>query len=581
MPINFGGFQFDPQTGSFNQQAEGTVRPEKPVPESKKPLGPTPVRFLLSLLITAIVGFVYYYFNLPAINIHDRSFYSFIILLLVVFSVVMLITSGFRGTGHDYVERVKKYYKIPVIVVAVLIAAILVGSVAGWVVLRADAYSKLLTVENGDFAAEVTEISFDQIPMLDSTSANVLATRKLGELSDLVSQFEVSNVSAQINLNDKPVRVTYLNYGDFFKWFNNQKNGIPAYVVIDMVTQEVTVRRIDEGIRYSPSELFFRRIDRYLRFKYPTMMFDDINFEVDEEGRPYWVASVYTKTIGLFGGDDIVGAVLVDAVTGETTYCDITDVPTWVDRVYSAELIMQQYDYHGQYKNGFFNSLFGQRDCTVTTDGYNYIAQDDDVWVYTGVTSVGGDESNVGFILVNQRTKEARYYSCAGAEEYSAMYSAQGAVQQYNYNATFPLLLNISGQPTYFMALKDTSSLVKMYAMVNVQQYQIVATEYTVEACQEKYHQLMVENNIVDEEELTSEPEVTVEYETVTGEVDEIRSAVLDGNTVYYIRLEDSDVYYTISARNAPAVVILDEGDEVTVTYAPAEGEIVAAETIK
>jgi len=409
MPINFGGFQFDPQSGTFNQQAEGTERPERPIPVSKKPLGPTPVRVLISLLVTAIVGFLYYYFNLPALNIHDRNMYSFVILLLVVFSVMMLLTSGFRGTGHDYAERVKKNFKIPVVLVAVVVAAILIGSVAGWVVLRANAYSNLISLDTGDFAAEVTEISFDQIPMLDSTSANVLATRKLGELSDLVSQFEVSNVSAQINLNDKPVRVTYLNYGDFFKWFNNQKNGIPAYIVIDMVSQEVTVQRIENGIRYSPSELFFRRIDRYLRFKYPTLMFDDINFEVDEDGQPYWVASVYTKTIGLFGGADVIGAVLVDAVTGESTYYDVGDVPTWVDRVYSAELIMQQYDYHGQYKNGFFNSLFGQRDCTVTTDGYNYIAQDDDVWVYTGVTSVGGDESNVGIILVNQRTKEARY----------------------------------------------------------------------------------------------------------------------------------------------------------------------------
>lgn len=581
MPINFGGFQFDPQSGSFSQQAEGTARPERAVPVSKKPLGPTPVRILVSLLVTVIVGFLHYYFNLPALNIHDRSLYNFVILIVAVFSIMMLLTSGFRGTGRDYAERVKKNFKIPVIIVAIIIAAIIIGSFAGWVVLRANAYSNLISLDTGDFAAEVTEISFDQIPMLDSTSADVLATRKLGELSDLVSQFEVSNTSAQINLNGKPVRVTYLNYGDFFKWFNNQKSGIPAYIVIDMVTQEVTVQRIENGIRYSPSELFFRRIDRYLRFQYPTLMFDDINFEVDEDGQPYWVASVYTKTIGLFGGSDVIGAVLVNAVTGESTYYDVADVPTWVDRVYSAELIMQQYDYHGQYKNGFFNSLFGQRDCTITTDGYNYIAQDDDVWVYTGVTSVGGDESNVGFILVNQRTKEARFYSCAGAEEYSAMYSAMGAVQQYSYNATFPLLLNISGQPTYFMALKDSSSLVKMYAMVNVQQYQIVATEYTVEACQEKYHQLMVENNILKEEDVPAEPEVTIEYETASGKVREIRSAVVDGNTVYYIRLEDSDVYYTISAQTAPAAVILDEGDEVTVTFVPAEGEIVAAEGIE
>ena len=159
-------------------------------------------------------------------------------------------------------------------------------------------------------------------------------------------------------------------------------------------------------------------------------------------------------------------------------------MPSWVDRVCSANLILQQYDYYGLYQGGFWNSVLGQSGCTKTTTGYNYIAMDDDVWVYTGITSVGGDESNLGFILVNQRTKEARYYACAGANEQAGMNSAQGAVQQYNYQATFPILLNIGNEPTYFMALKDASQLVKMYALVNVSQYQIVATGTTVEECQ-------------------------------------------------------------------------------------------------
>ena len=439
------------------------------------------------------------------------------------------------------------------------------GVAAGLPVFRARSYSDLLVPETSDFAADVAEISYNQIPMLDSSSAQVLADRKLGELSDLVSQFEVDNSTTQINFNDQPVRVTFLNYGDAFKWLNNFADGIPAYIVIDMTTQEVTVPRLEEGIRYSPSEYFFRDIYRHLRFQYPTKLFGDVNFEVNEEGHPYWVASVVTRTIGLFGGEDVLGAVLTDAVTGESVYYDIADVPTWVDRVYPAELLTEQYNYHGLYHKGFLNSIFGQSQVTVTTSGYNYIALNDDVWMYTGITSVSGDESNVGFILVNQRTKEAKYYAIAGATEVSAMRSAMGAVQQFGYEATFPLLLNVSGQPTYFMALKDASQLVKQYAMVNVQQYNIVATGNSVAECERNYVQLLGENNIEVE---------TEELSTVIGTITDIRSAVLDGNTRYFIQLNSADHYYMISIADANLCALLNVGDRVSVGTMSTDGEL-------
>ena len=394
----------------------------------------------------------------------------------------------------------------------------------------------------------------------------------MGELSDLVSQFEVDTNSAQINYQDRPVRATYLNYGDVIKWFKNRKEGIPAYLLIDMVTQEVTVCRTETGMKYSPSEIFNRNIYRYLRFCYPTKMFYDVNFEVDEDGTPYWCASVVNKTIGLFGGTDVVGAVLVNALTGEHEYYDMEEVPTWVDRVLSASLIMEQYDYYGLYQGGFWNSMLGQSGCTETTSGYNYIAMDDDVWVYTGVTSVGGDESNLGFILVNQRTKEARYYPCAGANEEAGMRSAQGAVQQFSYTATFPILLNLGGEPTYFMALKDASQLVKMYAMVNVSQYQIVATGTTVEECQANYAELMIKNGIT---EVAPEPEI--EMAEVRGNVAEIRSSVMDGDTWYFIRLENQEVYYLINGREYPLATILNAGDRVVIDYEVGTGEMLNA----
>lgn len=565
------------QAGTSAPRPQAPIEPVKP----KAPKGTPVTRVLISLLVTAIFGFVYFYFQLPALNIHDAGFYWFVFWICIVFSISMIFLGGFRtDEAKGYVNYFRKHLPVVFWIVIALIAFVLIGSIIGWKLFRAKDYANLLKIEEGDFSAEVSEISWDQIPLLDEDSSNNLANRKLGELSDLVSQFTVSDSSTQINYNDSPVRVNYLNYGGVFKWWNNRGNGIPAYMRIDMRTQEVTVVRLEEGIKYSPSEYLSRDLARTLRFKYPTLMFDDVNFEIDDNGTPYWVASVVEKKIGLFGGTDVTGTVLLNAVTGESQYYKAEEVPSWVDRVYSADILITQYNYYGNYKKGFWNSIFGQTNCTTTTTGYNYIAQDDDVWMYTGITSVTGDRGNIGFILINQRTKEARYYSCAGAEEYSAMESAQGAVQQYSYTATFPLLLNISDQPTYFMALKDSAGLVKMYAMVNVQQYQIVSTGYSLSECQENYYQLLKENNIIQESDIAPVEDTEAKTESVSAAIAEMRTANIDGNTIFYLLLDGYDSYFTVSAKEYPIAAILNAGDTVTLTYKPQEGTLIEVETL-
>ena len=544
--------------------------------QAKKFRGPKSkgMKILINAVVTLIVGAIYFYMALPAINLHSKDFYAFIGVLCIVYFICALITSGMNLNRN---EGVKGYFSfirnqcLPIgILFAALIVVAIVGSIISMPIFRSSEYRDLLLVYKGNFATDIAEVSYNEIPMLDKDSAERLGDRKLGELSDMVSQFEVSDDYTQINYLGRPVRVTYLQYGDFFKWINNRAEGLPAYICIDMVTQEVDVTRLSDlkldGIKYSPSELFNRKLERHLRFNYPTYMFSSPTFEIDENGHPYWVCPKLEMTIGLFGGRDINGAVLMDAITGECTYYAYDEVPTWVDRVYIAELIMEQYDYHGTYVNGFLNSLFGQKDVTVTTSGYNYIAMNDDVYMYTGVTSVSSDQSNIGFLLSNQRTKETVYYAAPGAVETSAQSSARGVVQDLGYTATFPLLLNVAGEPTYFMSLKDSSQLVKQYAMVNVAQYQIVATGVTVAECESNYLKLLTQSGITTEEEL---PQTEV-----SGVVGEIRTMVVEGTTYFCIQLKGADVFYAISASKYPEVVTLNVGERVTIQHEIlAEGE--------
>lgn len=571
------------------------------------------LRVLLSVVITILGGGIAYYMMLPALNIHDSQLYLFLILLVAIFvvSFAMLCKANKMVERREYV---KKKSLVPIIIVAVIAVVMAVGYVTGVTLFRAGSYSELMTVENADFETDFADISYDEVPRLDASTAHTLADQQLGSLSEYKSQYVVSDYSTQINVKNSPVRVSYLEYADVFKWINNTKDGLPAYMYIDLVSQKVKavncVEQFGSGIKYSPSELFNEKLVRHLRFQYPTYLMDTSNFEINDEGYPYWITAVLDKTIGLFGGTDVKGAIITDALTGESTYYDIDKVKTdkslsWIDVVYSESLILEQYNYHGKLQNGFWNSIIFQNDVNVTSPNSGNIAMDDDVWVYTGVTSAEVDTSNFGFILCNQRTKETRYYQNAGAMENSAQQSATDAVQNYGYNATFPILLGIDGTPTYFMSLVANGNTVKGYAFVNLEDKTVVGTglldvaksdakalnsalENYIDALQAKGDNVNKDDVIVDADKITGSDDNTssaptdndaVKSETITGAVDSIKTSVNDGNTVYYLQINGK--YYYIKVTDCMEVLLINKGDTVTVEFEKSSDTFIPAKSVK
>lgn len=531
----------------------------------------------VAFVVVAAIAALYYYIELPAVNIHSPGFWKFIIFVMLIVTVEVWLMNHRKAAGggryrgnisakeffSDFKTQAGSVlFKTAFVCTVILVVLYVAGNILSSPVINASKYQQLLKVETRNFTDDIKEVSYDKIPLLDKDSASIIGTRVMGTMVDMVSQYEVDDMYSQINYKEKPVRVTPLRYGNLIKWFTNHKNGIPAYIRIDMTTQEAECVRLTEGIKYSKSDHFSRYIYRHLRFAYPTYIFDDINFEIDDNGTPYWVCPVKKYNIGLFGGQTVGRVVLCNAVTGEMTDYSVDEVPTWVDKVYSAELLIDLYDYNGSLKHGFINSVLSQKDCLKTTDGYNYIALEDDVWVYTGITSVGQDNSNVGFVLMNQRTMETRYYEVSGAEEYSAMDSAKGRVQNLGYTATFPLIINISGQPTYFMALKDGAGLVKSYAMLNIEKYQNVAIGDSVLQCESNYIKLLKDNGIVEEQQ----PEVK-ETKKVKDIISKIMPVVIDGNTHMYIMLSQNDSIYDVDVSKYVDIIKYSEGMEITLEY--------------
>lgn len=563
------------------------------------PPGSTAKKIVISLVIAAVVGAVAYYFMLPALNPKAIELYIYIAIIIIAFIAAFGLVSKayFRP---EYMEYAKNKVKIPAIMLLVLAVVVGIGFLTGATIFRAKAYHEIIDVKEGNFATDVAEADFASVPRFDETTSNVLAYRALGDLSDYVSQFSISPKSTQINYKGSPVRVHTLQYGDVFKWFKNTKEGIPAYIIVDMLSEKTELVR-DSPIKYSPAEHFNEYLIRHVRFKYPTLLLGEPSFEIDDNAKPYWIVPVLDKTIGLFGGTDVMGAVLVDASTGETELvctgsAENTKLKTdksfedaeyqWVDHVYSATILNEQYNYYGKYINGFINSIIGQSDVRVASQGSNYLALNDDVYMYTGVTSISSDQSIIGFVLINQRTKEANYYPVAGALENTAQTSAQGKVQQYGYQATFPLLLNVNGEPTYFMALKDSSELVKMYAMVNVRQSTVVVAENDLAPCIESYVAELDKNGIkvnvnVDNLE-PGKDDNTPQTVEISGTVAEIRSVITGGETYFYIRLTDNASYYKVAVSQAEKIVILNVGDTVTFNVdKDAGGDIIAVKSVK
>ncbi len=578
------------------------------------------LKIVISLVLTLITAVVAFYFMLPAINLKDTSLYLYLGIVAASYVVYNALLSK-MPTKPEYAPYVKRRAIVPGILIGILAVTALVGYVIGCQLFRAKAYSRIIDVRtDSNFSEEIPEedaSSFSAIPRLDEVSASQIAARALGDLGEMgyVSQFTVYNENTQINYKGTPVRVAPLQYASIIKWFFNTRQGFPGYVIVDMANESAEFKTLENNIRYSPAEHFNKLLKRHLRFAYPTYLFADATFEIDDSGNPYWICARLDNTIGLFGGTDVIGAVVVkaDSATGESTYYSIDEFKNnpslqWIDRVFDADLIVQQYDYYGRYGGGFWNSILGQKNVINTTSGYNYIAKDDDVWMYTGVTSVTADQSIIGFVLVNQRTKEAVYYNVTGGTEASAQSAAEGRVKDLGYTATFPLLLNIGGEPTYFLSLKDVSggsSIVQQYALINVKQYnnnKMGANGRDLSECLSIYKKALESTGIkvdINPDEIaeivngdSSNTEKATESETepsnqasdgvLTGKVSDIRSAVKGGESYYYIKLDSADNYFSISASKAEEAVILNKGDSVQISFDNAQsGKIIEADSIK
>ena len=519
---------------------------------------------IIRVIITIVFAVLLFYITLPPLNIHSIKFWEFIFTIFIIFGATNIIDFHV----NNRIKFNKKMIYIPIIA-GIIFGFLLIINIINSPLFNAKKYYNRIKIEDKtNFLEDVKEVKFESLPLLDKDSSQKLGDRVMGQMKDLVSQFEVSNLYTQINYNNEIIRVTPLEYANALKWFTNHKEGTKGYITVNSIDGDSNLIKLNKGMKYMPSALFNENLYRYLRFKYPTKIFGEENFELDNDGNPYWIIPTI-KYVGIGLRPEINGIITLNPLNGETTKYSTKNIPTWIDHVYSPELVIDQVDDWGKYKKGFFNSIFSQKGVVATTEGYNYLLMEDDVYLYTGITSVNNDESNLGFILTNMRTKQTKFYEVPGAEEYSAMMSAEGAVQQMKYSATFPLLINLNNKPTYLMSLKDNAGLVKMYAFVDVEDYQkVVVTDSS------KGIKKAAENYLTNTPtEIDSNKLIT---KTIT--INEIKNYVIDGNTYFYI-IDKENKKYKVSIKTDDKLPFFKVNDKLKISFIK-EKEIIEIQEI-
>lgn len=524
---------------------------------------------LLKLLVSSAIVFALFYLFLPPLNPLATEFWVFITAALAIYFVPFGLTKIFKvyslpgSASRIELAPKSRGFKIMVVILLIPVAVMIVGGIISSTFFNAKSYAGVISVSDADFATDMPETdTVTNIALMDTESAVIIGNRALGSLSDVVSQYVVNGTYTQINYQGDPRKLSVLEYDGFFKWLGNRKNGIPGYVMVDPVNNTAEYKKLDKSINFAESGYFGDDLMRKLRFDYPTKIFGNVAFEIAEDGNPYYIIACMSPKVGLFGAYDVSEVIIFNPCEGNSEIVPVGSVPSWVDIVYDGYLAEDKYNWHGLLSGGFWNSIIGNKGCKQTTDDFGYLMYNDDVWYYTGVTSVTGDASNIGFIVSNARTGEYKYYSIAGAEEYSAMNAAEGEVQEKGYQASFPALINVSGEATYIMVLKDANGIVKLYALVNVEHYSIVATGNNQAEAMTAYKKLLAENGIIGKGELA-------ETKADVG-IMEIEKLVIDGNSWYYFLGGDGN-YYRISIANDASALFIRKGDHITFTYSETE----------
>jgi hypothetical protein len=527
---------------------------------------------IITILILVVIFAAIIFFTSPNLNPIYGEGLAFWAFVITVFSAVLLLQSA--GTKQlVYQENGVIRYTMPkkgrryLLAAAIPWVILILLAIYSSVLFHVNRYkNQMPEPEVREFSSDVQPIDVSQLPVVDKELASLLADKKLGEKPALGSQVTLGEPTIQ-KVNGKLVWAVPLLHSGFFKWASST-DGTPGYILVSATNPRDVAYAENFLIKYQPNAYFLGNLQRYVRFAGGFFKgITDYSFEINDEGRPYWVVTTYKNLVGI-NLPEADGVIIVDASTGESTRYGIGNLPAWVDRVQPQEYIMTQIQNRGNYIHGLFN--FSNKDKFQASEGSAIVYNNGRCYLYTGLTSVGADESTIGFMMIDMVTKTPYLYQISGATEYAAQLSAEGKVQHLNYYASFPLITNVDGKAAYFMTLKDAARLIKQYAFVSVTDYTSVGNGENINDAISNFRSVLKYSNS------GSAIDTGGEQVTLQGTVERVSSEISGGNTVYYLILaEKPDKIFTAAADLSPELSLTREGDDVSVTYTKTDTAVI------
>ena len=519
---------------------------------------------ILPIVIVLLVTLLFFYVSLPVIS---YGFSGITVLFIIIAALLFFTFSKFTisSDGKSY-KPVQVFWKIPGLLIGIAILyAFILPFFTSHPVFRSEEYRNLIgKVTNGDkLTNHIAPISMNEIRVVDESLAYLLGEKILGSQPALGSQAQLGEFFIQ-KVNGKLYWIAPLEHSGFFKWLNNKK-GTTGYVMVS-ATNERDVKLVQEVngkpifLKYQQEAYFQSNLHRYLYFNgYNTVGLTDFSFEIDDAGVPYWVVTKYKKQVG-FSGNDATGVIVVNAQNGDIKEYNIKNTPAWVDRIQPISFIKDQLNDWGEYVKGYWN-FSNENKLQITEDLTLVYGKDNKSYWYTGITSVGKDESAVGFVLVDTRTKQTTFYKQSGATEIAAQSSAQGKVQEKGFVASLPIPYNINNIPTYVMTLKDNGGLVKMYAMVSISDYTIVGTGNTMREALTAYKTAF--NSSGNKINVDSKSAKKIVESTIV----RIQNDVKNGNSFYYFTVKDYPNIFVGSSQISNQLPLTAVGDRVKISF--------------
>lgn len=381
------------------------------------------------------------------------------------------------------------------------------------------------------------------------------------------------NDGKKLSFSEGVIWVAPLEHKSFRKWWINDVT--PGYVIVDAtdatlrnryIVTEVNGKKLQ--LKYIESGCLFDDIEFHIKMNgYTAKGLNDHRFEIDNFGNPFWVLSAYEPQIGL-DAKDSQGAITVDAQTGELKQYTIAEAPDWVDRIQPEEFIFNQITWWGAYQLGWWNSWWSELNVQSPTPGLTLVYSQGRSYWYTGIQSSGNSESTSGFMLVDTRTKKARYYKMAGVNEQEAQNIANDIqfARTAEYYSIKPVLYNLRGIPSYFLVYKGGSGNATGYAFVSVSNRSIFGAGTTPEEAEQEYLKRMTSSGMIGHED--------DHVETVEG-IFTIRDITLVGETFYLLLNEAEGCEFYASNRVSHDLKWTKPQDKVQIKYGKGENKYI------